>query len=138
MKCSCISIQTAITPLTKAHCHWFSLPVRKKERKMIGALAVLMGSLLKALCPSWCSYIYCLSSILCFRKFIICVATYSTVSECSDVPERHAEVSDRDRRCQCQSVRRAVCQPVHAHHDAAQTGTCTLILLLKSSGSGRF
>lgn len=62
-----------VTPLTKAHCHWFSLPVRKKERKMIGALAVLMGSLLKALCPSWCSYIYCLSLILCSRKFIVCV-----------------------------------------------------------------
>ncbi len=49
----------------------------------------------------------------------------STVSECSDVPKHHSEVSDWDRRCQCQSVRGAVCQSVHSHHDAAQTGTHT-------------
>lgn len=45
--------------------------MRKKERKIIGALAVFMDSLLKALRPSWRSYIYCLSLILRSRKFIV-------------------------------------------------------------------
>lgn len=49
------------------------------------------------------------------------------VLECSHVSERDAEMSDGDRRSERQSVRGAVHQPVHPHHDSAQTGTHTVL-----------
>lgn len=44
------------------------------------------------------------------------------VLERAHVSQRDAEVFDRDRRCQRQSVRGAVCHTLHTDHVSAQTG----------------
>lgn len=69
----------------------------------------------------------CGKGALWFYGSIVCFS----VSERSNVSKRNSEVSNGNRWCQRQSVRGAVCQPFHPHHDAAQTGnTCTFNILL--------
>lgn len=85
------------------------------ETKLISTLVYKVNQ------PTWMrKFNFPLGQVMCLS------VTFSfftpSVPECSHVSQRDAEMSDRDCWSECQSVRGAVCQPVHPHHEPAQTG----------------